>query len=134
MKVDFTKYLISVFIGSLVGFVGGFQGIAGGFYISMLLIAFGVAKSQRIAAGTTLLAILWPISLGAVYEYWKTGDIEVPSALIIAFFYTLFAWVGAKANEKVKEEYVVLSLACLMFLTSFYFFHKYRLVASGKDK
>lgn len=131
---NFTKYILSVFIGSVVGFVGGFQGIAGGFYISMLLIAFGVAKSQRVAAGTTLLAILWPISIGAVYEYWKSGDIEVPSALIIAFFYTLFAWVGAKTNEKVKEEYVVLSLACLMFLTSLYFFRKYYETAYGKIK
>lgn len=131
---NFTKYLISVFIGSLVGFIGGFQGIAGGFYISMLLLAFGIAKSQRIAAGTTLLAILWPISLGAVYEYWKTGDIEVASALIIAVFYTLFAWFGAKVNEKVKEEYVLLSLACLMLLTSFFFFHKYYEKAYGKTK
>ena len=131
---NFTKYLISVFIGSLVGFVGGFQGIAGGFYISMLLLAFGVAKSQRMAAGTTLLAILWPISIGAVYEYWKSEDIDISSALIIAFFYTLFAWVGAKTNEKVKEEYVVLSLACLLFLTSFYFFHKYYETAYGKSK
>ena len=126
--------MLSVLIGSVVGFVGGFQGIAGGFYISMLLIAFGIAKSQRVAAGTTLLAILWPISLGAVYEYWKTGDIEVASALIIAFFYTVFAWIGAKANEKVKEEYIVLSLACLMLLTSFYFFRKYYETAYGKSK
>jgi len=129
-----TKYIISVFIGSIVGFIGGFQGIAGGVYISMILLAFGVAKSQRIAAGTTLLAILWPISLGAVYEYWKTGDIEVASALIIAFFYTVFAWLGAKANKKIKEEYIVLSLASLMFLTSMFFFNKYYETAYGKMK
>jgi len=129
-----TKTLIAIFIGSLFGFIGGFQGIAGGFYISMLLLALGVVKTERAAAGTTLLAILWPISIGAVYEYWKTGDIDFKIAIIIAICYTLFAWVGAKANEKVSEKYVVLSLAILMLFTSFYFFHKYRLVASGKDK
>ena len=62
------------------------------------------------------------------------GDIDFKIAIIIAICYTLFAWVGAKANEKVSEKYVVLSLAILMLFTSFYFFHKYRLVASGKDK
>jgi uncharacterized membrane protein YfcA len=128
------KTLIAIFIGSIVGFIGGFQGIAGGFYISMLLMAFGIAKSERSAAGTTLLAILWPVSIGAVYEYWKTGDIEVVTALIIAFFYTIFAWFGSKMNEKVSEKYVVLSLATLMFLTSLYFFYKYHTIASGKDK
>ena len=129
-----TKTLLAILIGSLVGFIGGFQGIAGGFYISMLLFAFGIAKTERSAAGTTLLAILWPVSIGAVYEYWKSGDIDITVALVIAVCYTMFAWVGAKANEKVSEKYVVLSLAVLMLLTSFYFFHKYRLVASGKDK
>lgn len=128
------KTLIAIFIGSLVGFIGGFQGIAGGFYISMLLLALGVVKTERTAAGTTLLAILWPISLGAVYEYWKSGDIDFKLSIIIAIFYTIFAWFGAKANEKVSEKYVILSLAVLMLFTSFYFFHKYRLLASGKDK
>lgn len=128
------KTLIAIFIGSLVGFIGGFQGIAGGFYISMLLLALGVVKTERSAAGTTLLAILWPVSIGAVYEYWKSGDIDFKLSIIITIFYTMFAWVGAKANEKVSEKYVILSLAVLMLFTSFYFFHKYRLVASGKDK
>jgi len=128
------KSLISVFIGSLVGFIGGFQGIAGGFYISMLLLAFGIAKTERSAAGTTLLAILWPISIGAVYEYWKSDDVDVTVALIIAGCYTIFSWVGAKANEKVSEKYVVLSLAVLMLFTSFYFFRKYHRIATGKDK
>ena len=66
------KYTLAALIGSLVGFIGGFQGIAGGFYISALLIMLGIADTQRKAAGTTLLAILFPISLGAVFEYRKS--------------------------------------------------------------
>lgn len=128
------KYILSIIIGSIVGFVGGFQGIAGGFYISMLLIASGIAKNQRMAAGTTLLAILFPISLGAVYEYWKSGDVDVPVALIVTLFYTIFAWIGAKANVNVEEKYVVLSLASLLFLTSIFFFRKYyRIIKGHKD-
>jgi len=125
-----TKTLVTILIGSLVGFLGGFQGIAGGFYISMLLLAFGIAKTERTAAGTTLLAILWPISIGAVYEYWKSGDIDFTAAIIIAVCYTIFAWFGAKANEKVSEKYVVLSLAVLLLFTSFYFFNKYRVLST----
>ena len=89
-----TKTLIAIFIGSLVGFIGGFQGIAGGFYISMLLLATGMHDTQRMVAGTTLLALVFPISIGAVYEYWKSGDIDVPSALTITLFYMIFSWLG----------------------------------------
>jgi len=118
------KYTLAVLIGSLVGFIGGFQGIAGGFYISALLIMLGIADSQRKAAGTTLLAILFPISLGAVFEYWKSGDIDVAVALIITFFYIIFATLGAKVNKQFEEHISLFSLAILLALTSVYFAHK----------
>jgi uncharacterized membrane protein YfcA len=119
------KYVTVVMIGCIVGFISGFQGIVGGFYISMLLLFTGIAKTQRMAAGTTLLAVLFPISIGAVYEYWKTGDVDIYAALSITFFYMIFAWAGAKANLLVDEQYPILSLAVLLMLTSFYFFHRY---------
>ena len=122
---DLVKYSFAVAIGSIVGLLGGFQGIAGGFYITMLLLFTGVAKTHRMAAGTTLLAVLFPISLGAVYEYWESGDVDTYTALIITLFYTIFAWVGAKVNLQIDEKYSVLSLAVLLFLTSGYFFREY---------
>jgi len=119
------KYVTAIIIGCIVGFIGGFQGIAGGFYISMLLLFTGIAKTQRMAAGTTLLAVLFPLSIGAVYEYWKTGDVDLYAGLVITFFYMIFSWVGAKTNLLVDEQYPLLSLAVLLMLTSFYFFHRY---------
>ena len=120
------KYVTAIIIGCIVGFIGGFQGTAGGFYITMLLLFTGIAKTQRMAAGTTLLvAVLFPLSIGTVYEYWKTGDVDLYAGLIITFFYMIFSWVGAKANLLVDEQYPLLSLAVLLMLTSFYFFHRY---------
>ena len=115
------KYIISIIIGSVVGFLGGFQGIAGGFYISVLIMATNIVPDQRRAAGTTLLAILFPLSIGAVYQYWKSGDIDVPVALIITFTYAIFATIGAIYNKKVKDEIPLISLSFLMALTSIYF-------------
>jgi len=114
-----------ILIGSVVGFMGGFQGIAGGFYISALLLATGLASSQRTAAGTTLLAIIFPLSIGAVYEYYVSGDINIQHGLLIAFTYMVFAYFGAKANKFVEQKYVTLSLAVVLFLTGIYFINMY---------
>lgn len=127
-----SKYISAIVIGAIVGFVGGFQGIAGGFYISMLLLLTGLAETQRVASGTTLLAIVFPLSAGAVYEYWKTGDVDVYTGLLVAFFYAIFAWLGAKTTHLVEEKYNVLSLAILLLMTAGYFFHRYYKLLSKK--
>lgn len=119
------KYILSALIGILVGFIGGLQGIAGGFYISMLLLATGIVTTQRKAAGTTLLAILFPISIGAVYNYYKSGDVLIPHGLTIAFFYTISATYGSTFSDKIDEKWLFLSLSLLLFFTSFYFFNKF---------
>ena len=120
-----TKYIMSALIGTGVGFTGGFQGTAGGFYITMLLLALGIVDTQRQAIGTTLLAIVFPLSIGAVYEYYKSGDIDIVVGLIIAGFYIIAATYGARFNKVVPEKWVVLSLATALFLNSFYFFNRF---------
>ena len=117
-----TRYIIAALIGTVVGFLGGFQGIAGGFYITMFVLMTGLAANQRKAAGMALLAIIFPLSIGALYEYWKTGDVETIPALIITFFYIISATFGAKMNSFFLEETVEYSLALLLGLTSIYFF------------
>jgi len=119
------KYVLSAIIGGVVGFVGGLQGIAGAFYISALLLMTGVLPTQRLAAGTTLIAILPPISLGAAYTYWKSGDVDLKVAMTVAITYSILAYYGARYNNQVTEKSVILSLSILMFMTSLYFFHKY---------
>ena len=122
---EFARHVIAIMIGCIVGFIGGFQGTAGGFYIAILLLITGVAKTHRIAAGTTLLSVVFPISLGAVYEYWKAGDVDVNISLTIALFYTMFAWFGAMVNIDIDEKYSILSLAISLAFTAIYFFYMF---------
>ena len=123
--MNIKNYILSALIGIVVGFIGGIQGIAGGFYISLLLLMFNITKTQRETAGTTLLAIVFPLSIGAITEYWKTNDINIVVSLIVTFFYIIFAWLGAKLNKNISEKNIYLSLSILLFLTSIFYFFKY---------
>ena len=123
--MNIKNYILSALIGIVVGFIGGIQGIAGGFYISLLLLMFNITKTQRETAGTTLLAIVFPLSIGALWEYWKTNDINIVVSLIVTFFYIIFAWLGAKLNKNISEKKIYLSLSILLFLTSIFYFFKY---------
>ena len=58
-------------------------------------------------------------------ENWKSGDIDVPSALTITLFYMTFSWLGAIYNKKIDELYVYGSFAVSVFLTSAYFFWEF---------
>ena len=123
--MNIINYILSALIGIVVGFIGGIQGIAGGFYISLLLLMFNITKTQRETAGTTLLAIVFPLSIGALWEYYKSNDINIVVSLIVTFFYIIFAWLGAKLNKYISEKYIYLSLSILLFLTSIFYFFKY---------
>lgn len=120
------KYILALLIGISTGFIAGFQGIAGSFYILTALLILGIAKNRRQAAGTTLLTIVFPLSVGAVYEYYKTGyvDVDVGVAFCIIISYLIAASFGAKANALVDEKYVLFSIAFMLFISSFYYIHK----------
>ena len=85
----------------------------------------GVAKNQRIAAGTTLLTIIFPLSIGAVWTYYKKGDVDVPVAFTILGVYIIFATLGAKANYLVPEKYVIFSISFMLFLSTLYYLNKF---------
>ena len=118
------KYLFASIIGVVTGFIAGFQGIAGSFYILTALLLTGIAKNQREAAGTTLLTIVFPLSIGAVYEYYSTGDVNVPIALTIMIFYILSAYFGAEFNYLIEEKYILYSISFMMIIASFYYLYK----------
>jgi len=63
--------IISALVGSVVGIFSGWIGISSSVYIELALLVTGLANTQSKAAGTTLFAMMFPISTLAVYEYYK---------------------------------------------------------------
>ena len=119
------KFIIAGLIGAVTGFLAGLQGIAGSFYILTLLLLTGLSDDQRHAAGTTLLTIVFPLSLGAVWTYYKKGDVDIPIALTIIAVYFIFSTLGAKANFLIPQKYTLLSIALMLVLSAGYYVNKY---------
>ena len=118
------KYILVALLGAFVGLLGGLQGQAGSIYILTGLLVLGILKTQREAAGTTLLYTSVPLTLGAAYEYYKKGDIDVDISVILITTAIIFSYLGAKLNYYISPRYVNYSIAATTLLSSFYFFYR----------
>jgi uncharacterized membrane protein YfcA len=118
--------LLTIGIGSLAGFIGGSLGTSGSSIMIPGLLAAGVVPNYKTAAGTTLLAILAPLSLGAVYVYWKAGNVQVVTALLLVISYFVAATISAKLTLKYfTDRQLLLGYAVYLAVVSGYTFYRW---------
>lgn len=90
---DLGHYLLITASGLVIGVLSGLTGIGGGvFIVPTLVLGFGLA--QRVAQGTSLLAILPTAAIGAVTHH-RHGNVDVRAAGWIAAAGVPAALVGA---------------------------------------
>ena len=117
---------MAAILGALVGILGGLQGQAGALYILTGLLAFGIVPSQRMAAGTALLYTSVPITLGAAWQYYQKGDIDLQIAAVIIPITVIFNILGARLNYVIPQSVTLYSIAVTTLLISVYYFVKAR--------
>ena len=100
--------VLFVAIGLVAGLLSGVFGIGGGVVIVPALI-YLAGFSQHRATGTSLAVLLPPIGLGAMWEYYRHGNVNVPAAIIIAASVFVGGWVGAVIANRVSGPYLRLS-------------------------
>ena len=82
-------------LGTVAGVLGGLFGIGGGLVIvPVLVLALGL--DQKTATGTSLFALLWPVGVLGVYEYWRRGEMRFDYGAWIAVGLVLGIYLGAK--------------------------------------
>ena len=124
--LTFIQYIYAIIIGILSGVVGGSIGTSGSNVIIPGLLLSGITADYKTAAGTTLLAILPPLSLGAVYTYWKSGNIQVDTAVVLVITYFFAATFAAiYAVKYISDKTLLLFYAIYLLSISIYFFYKY---------
>ena len=120
------QYVYVLIIGMLSGIIGGSIGTSGSNVIIPGLLLSGVTSNYKTAAGTTLLAILPPLSIGAVYTYWKSGNVQVDTAIILVISYFIFATIAANYTVKyISNKTLLLIYASYLLIICLYFFYKY---------
>lgn len=107
-EVNFAWYFLLA-VGLIAGVLAGMFGIGGGAIIVPALVAF-LRFDQKLAVGTSLAALLLPVSLGAVITYYQDGNLEPATAALVAVGLIIGAFGGAKLalglpSKTVKQLY-----------------------------
>ena len=82
-------------VGLVAGFLSGLIGIGGGIVIVPVLVYF-LSMNQKAAQGTTLFMFMLPIGFLGVYNYYKEGQIDIKSALIMCLTFIIGSYFGSK--------------------------------------
>jgi uncharacterized membrane protein YfcA len=106
--------LLTIFLGSLAGLSGGALGQSGAEVMLPGLLLLNIVPDFKTAAGTVLLAIIPPISLLAVLEYYKRGQVKVWTSVILFITYFFVAFIGAYLTRNISNK-------MLEYITGFYF-------------
>lgn len=118
------KIIITILIGILGGTLGSAFGLSGAFLIIPLLIFFGICSSQLTAQGTTLFMLLPPISLYAVYVYYKNKHVDIKVGILLIMGYIIGTLLGTNYSINLSDKTARTNFALLLFTLSIYMFYK----------
>lgn len=102
-KYSMETILLLLLIGICSGFLSGLIGIGGGVVIVPALI-FVMGYSQHQAQGTALAMFLIPIGILGVMNYYKAGQVEVKTALIVCSTFVIGSFLGSKLALTIDQQ------------------------------
>ena len=122
--------LILIVFGVVVGVFSGVMGLGGGsVMIPIMVIAFGMTQQQ--AHGTSLAVMIPPVTLPAVIEYYRRGNVDLRVAAWTAVGVLLGSFFGAYiANSIPKESLKLVFGFLLIYVAGYTIFGKEHLVRS----
>ena len=109
--------LLLTLICLAAGILSGMVGIGGGVVIVPALV-FLLGLSQHQAQGTSLFVLSMPVLVFAVFNYWRTGNINWRFGLVIASTFIIGAFLGSKLTLRLPEAWVKLIFGLLMAYVS----------------
>ncbi len=115
--MNYSEIFLLVLIGLLAGFVGGSLGLGGGIIIVPALV-FILGLTQHNAQGTSLVVLLFPVGLFAVYNYQKAGMINWKMAWIIMIAVVVGSYFGSLLSIHMPEKILKKAFGFFILLVS----------------
>lgn len=100
-------------IGAAAGLLGGLLGLGGAIIIIPALVML-LGYSQQMAQGTALIMMVLPVGALAAFQYYQKGFVDVKAALIMAVFFFLGGFFGAKFATQIPQDILKRVFAVLL--------------------
>ncbi|MDX2163541.1 MAG: sulfite exporter TauE/SafE family protein [bacterium] len=107
-------------VGLGAGVLSGMFGIGGGIVIVPALVGL-LRFDQKVAVGTSLGALLFPVGLGAVVAYYDQGALDVGAAVAVAAGLVFGAFGGARLALGLPSSTVKRLYGLFLFFVAFRF-------------
>ena len=117
---------LTTLIGIVAGLFGGALGQSGAETMLPGLLILGIVPDFKTAAGTVLLAIVPPISILAVIQYYKKGQVHAKTSFILFICYFFAAFGGAYLTQNISNKMLeFVSGLYFMVISLFFFWNSY---------
>ena len=105
-------------IGTFAGILGGMFGVGGAIIIIPALVMI-LGYSQQMAQGTALIMMVLPVGALAAFQYYQKGLVDVKAALIMAAFFFVGGYFGAKFATQIPQEIMKKAFAVMLVVIAF---------------
>ena len=89
--------------GIISGLFAGFVGAGSEILIIPLLTYFSIFESVKTRIGTSLLMLLPPTGLFAVYEFYNKGFVNISYGIYLAIVFTLFSYFSSLYSVNIDD-------------------------------
>ncbi len=102
-------------IGIVAGLLSGLLGLGGAIIIIPALVML-LGFSQQMAQGTALMMMVLPVGALAAFQYYQKGFVDIKTALIMAIFFFIGGYLGARFATHIPQDVLRKSFAVMLVL------------------
>jgi uncharacterized membrane protein YfcA len=111
--MELQNALLIALVGAVAGLLGGMLGLGGAIIIIPAMVML-LGYSQQMAQGTALIMMVLPVGALAAFQYYQKGFVDVKAALILAAFFFVGGYFGAKFATQIPQDILKKTFAVML--------------------
>ncbi len=106
-----------ILLGLGVGLLVGLFGIGGGAILVPGMV-YLLGMDQHLAQGTSLFILLPPLGLGALFTYWKRGDVDLRAGILCALGMLAGSYLGSLIGIPMTTKHLKAAFGCFLIFSA----------------